>query len=186
MNEDNLNDGLLVLRCQRGDPEAFREIVSRWEPRLYYYLRRILADDSAIWDVLQEIWLAVFRGIHSLEDVRKFPAWLYRVSRAKAIDALRRQNRYVEAPEEPVVDCAEDGSTIAAAAEEAQLVHEQLAKLNAIHREVLTLRFLEDFSTKEMSEILGISEGTVRSRLHHAKKKLSQLLREAKHEDAER
>ena len=62
MNEHRLDDGLLVLRCQRGDPEVFREIVECWEPRLHYYLRRILADDDAVWDVLQETWLAVLRG----------------------------------------------------------------------------------------------------------------------------
>jgi RNA polymerase sigma-70 factor (ECF subfamily) len=184
MNEDSLDGGLLVLRCQRGDPEAFREVVNRWEPRLYYYLRRVLADDSAVWDVLQETWLAVFRDVRTLGDVRKFPAWLYRVSRAKAVDSMRKQNRYVEAPEEPEVDCVEDGSAILMADEEAQLVHEQLGKLSVIHREVLTLRFLEDFSSKEISEILRVSEGTVRSRLHYAKKNLSQFLREAKHEDA--
>ena len=184
MSEDNLEDGLLVLRCQRGDPEAFREIVNRWEPRLYYYLRRMLTDDSAVWDVLQETWLAVFRDLRALADVRKFPAWLYRVSRAKAVDSMRKQNRYVEPPAEQEIDGAEDGSIILMAQEEAQLVHEQLGKLNTIHREVLTLRFLEDFPVKEIGEILRVSEGTVRSRLHYAKKALSPLLREAKHEDA--
>ena len=184
MSEDKIDDGLLVLRCQRGDPDAFREVVQHWEPRLYYYLRRILADDSSVWDVLQEIWLAVFRDVRTLADVRRFPAWLYRVSHAKAVDSLRKQNRYAEPPEEPEVDCAQDGSAILTAQEEAQLVHEQLGKLSASHREVLTLRFLEDFSIKEISEILRVSEGTVRSRLHYAKKGLSQLLREAKHEDA--
>jgi RNA polymerase sigma-70 factor (ECF subfamily) len=184
MSEDNLDDGLLVLRCQRGDPEAFREIVKRWEPRLYYYLRRLLGNDGTVWDILQETWLAVFRDVRTLGDVRKFPAWLYRVSRAKAIDSMRKQNKYVILPEEPRVDCAEDSSTILMAEEEAQLVHEQLGRLSATHREVLTLRFLEDFSIREISEILGVSEGTVRSRLHYAKKDLSQFLREAKHEDA--
>jgi hypothetical protein len=57
MSEDSLDDGLLVLRCQRGDPEAFREVVNRWEPRLYYYLRRVLGNDGTVWDVLQETWL---------------------------------------------------------------------------------------------------------------------------------
>ncbi|MCU0913152.1 MAG: RNA polymerase sigma factor [Planctomycetes bacterium] len=184
MTEDSFDGGVLVLRCQRGDPEAFRELVHRWEPRLYYYLRRILPDDSTVWDVLQETWLAVFRDLRGLTDVHKFPAWLYRVSRAKAVDSMRRQNRCVEPSVEDQIECAEDGSLILVAREEAQLVHGQLVKLSPIHREVLTLRFLEEFSIKEISEILSISEGTVRSRLHYAKKALSHLLREAKHEDA--
>jgi RNA polymerase sigma-70 factor (ECF subfamily) len=168
MSEDDEDNGVLVLRCQRGDPEAFRELVNRWEARLYYYLRRVLADDNAIWDVLQETWLAVFRDIQALEDVRKFSAWLYQVSHARA---------------EQVADDVEDSNCSIMASEEAEIVHAQLDKLKTIHREVLTLRFVEDFSAREMSEILGVSEGTVRSRLHYAKKKLSALLREANHED---
>ncbi len=183
MSEDNSDDGVLVLRCQRGDPEAFREIVNRWEPRLYYYLRRLLADDSAIWDVLQETWLAVFRDVRTLEDVRKFSAWLYQVSHARAVDLLRQQGRHAEPAEEPLAEDVEDGSSSIAAAEDAELIHAQLDKLNTIDREVLTLRFLEDFSTREMGEILRVPEGTVRSRVHYAKKKLSALLREANHED---
>jgi RNA polymerase sigma-70 factor (ECF subfamily) len=183
MSEDDEDNGVLVLRCQRGDPEAFRELVNRWEARLYYYLRRVLADDNAIWDVLQETWLAVFRDIQALEDVRKFSAWLYQVSHARAVDLRRRQNRYIESVGEQVADDVEDSNCSIMASEEAEIVHAQLDKLKTIHREVLTLRFVEDFSAREMSEILGVSEGTVRSRLHYAKKKLSALLREANHED---
>ena len=72
--EEQLHDAVLVLRCRRRDEKAFEELVNRWQPRLYYYLRRIVGDESAVWDVLQETWLAVYQCIRKLEDPRKFPA----------------------------------------------------------------------------------------------------------------
>jgi RNA polymerase sigma-70 factor (ECF subfamily) len=186
MNEDGLDEALLVLRCQRGDRKAFERLVLAWESRLYYYLRRVLADDTAVWDALQETWLTVFRDIRRLRDVRRFRGWLYRVAHAKAVDLMRRQNRAPDPPEEPAVGDVEDGIAVLIANERVERVHEQLGKLKTIHREVLTLRFLEDFSTREISEILGVSEGTVRSRLHYGKERLSRLLREVNHEDTGR
>lgn len=50
--EELLHDAVLVLRCRRRDEKAFEELVNRWEPRLYYYLRRIVEDENAVWDVL--------------------------------------------------------------------------------------------------------------------------------------
>jgi len=60
MEQDNISNAILVLKCQRRDEKAFREIVNRWEPRLYYYLRRIVENENDVWDILQETWLVVF------------------------------------------------------------------------------------------------------------------------------
>ena len=67
-DQDKLSNSILILRCQRQDEKAFRELVNRWEARLYYYLRRIVENENAVWDILQETWLAVFKGIRKLQD----------------------------------------------------------------------------------------------------------------------
>jgi RNA polymerase sigma-70 factor (ECF subfamily) len=173
MDEDKLQDGLLVLRCQRQEESAFRELVARWEPHLYYYLLRIIGDSNAVWDVLQETWLAVFKSIRKLKEPLSFPAWLYRIGHNKAVNWLQKENKYIQMTNEQITEYSEDIALIPTGEEQAELVHKLLGKLKLIHREVLTLYFLEGFSIKEMAQIAGVPEGTIKSRLYCAKNKLN-------------
>jgi RNA polymerase sigma-70 factor (ECF subfamily) len=179
MEQDKLADAILVLRCRRRDEKAFEELVNRWQPRLYYYVRRIVEDENAVWDALQETWLAVYQKIRKLEDPRKFPAWLYKISHNEAVSLLRREGKYVQMVEEQMADCFENNGTIDIAEEQAELAHKLLGKLKLAHREILTLYFLEGFSIREMAGILEVSEGTVKSRLHYAKHKMREALKGA-------
>ncbi len=180
MEQDNVPDAILVLKCQRRDESAFRELVNRWQPRLYYYLRRVVENENAVWDILQETWLAVFQNIRRLQHPRRFPAWLYQISHNKAVNWLRKENKYVQMTNEQRVNYCENNTTISAVKEQAELVHKLLGKLKLDHREVLTLYFLEGFSINEMAQIIGVSEGTVKSRLYYAKHKLHEALKGAK------
>jgi len=180
MEQDNVSDAILVLKCQRRDEMAFRELVNRWEPRLYYYLRRVVENENAVWDVLQETWLAVFQNIRKLQHPCKFPAWLYQISHNKAVNWLRKENKFIQMTNEQVANYCEHNTTISAVKEQAELVHKLLGKLKLDHREVLTLYFLEGFSINEMAQIIGVSEGTVKSRLYYAKHKLHEALKGAK------
>ncbi|MCP4257020.1 MAG: RNA polymerase sigma factor [Planctomycetes bacterium] len=176
MKYDKISEAILVLNCQSLDESAFRELVNRWEPILYYYLRRIVGNEDAVWDILQETWLAVFQSIHKLRDTRKFPAWLYQISHNKAIGFLRKQNKYVQIMKEQMADDCENNFSISIVEDQVEFVHELLGKLKLVHREVLTLYFLEEFSIKEVAYIIGVSEGTVKSRLHYAKNRLHEAL----------
>ena len=179
MEQEKLADAILILSCQKRDEPAFRELVNRWQPRLYYYVRRIVEDENAVWDVLQETWLAVYQKIRKLEDPRRFPAWLYKISHNKAVSLLRREGKYVQMAEEQMADCLENNGPIGIAEEQAELAHKLLGKLELAHREVLTLYFLEGFSIREMAGILEVSEGTAKSRLHYAKHKIREALKGA-------
>jgi len=180
MEQEKLSNAILVLRCQKRDESAFRELVNRWEPRLYYYLRRIVENENAVWDILQETWFAVFQSIRKLKDPLNFPAWLYRISHNKAVNWLRKENKYIQITNEQMADYRENNTAIPAVDEQAELVHKLLGKLKLAHREVLTLYFLEGFTIKEMAGIIGVSEGTVKSRLYYAKNKLYEALKGAK------
>ncbi len=169
MEQDNSSDQILVLKCQRHDCSAFRELVKIWEPRLYYYVRRRVGDRHFVWDILQETWLAVFRDVGKLQDVRAFPAWLYRITHNKTVDWLRKENKYVQMTDMGMTNYCENNIAIPTVGEHAELVHELLGKLDLAHREVLTLYFLEGFSVKEIAQIIGVPEGTVKSRLYYAK-----------------
>jgi RNA polymerase sigma-70 factor (ECF subfamily) len=177
MEQDKLSNAFLVLGCQKRDEPAFRELVNRWEPRLYYYLRRIVENENDVWDILQETWLAVFQNIRKLQDPLKFPTWLYRIGHNKAVNLLRKENKYAQITDEQMTDHCENNNTVLAVKEQTELVHKVLEKLKLAHREVLTLYFLESFSIKEMAQIVGVSEGTIKSRLYYAKHKLHEALK---------
>jgi len=177
MEQDKISNAILVLSCQQRDEPAFRELVNRWEPRLYYYLRRLVENENDVWDILQETWLAVFQNIRKLQHPLKFPAWLYQISRNKAVSLLRKENRYVQMKVEQIADYRENNNRVIAVKEQTELVHKLLGKLKLSHREVLTLYFLEGFSINEMAQIIGVSEGTVKSRLYYAKNKLYETLK---------
>src|SRR5262245_17265757 len=89
---ERLYQRVLVLRCQAGDEAAFAALVGEYGPRLRYYLRRLLGGRGAeAEDVLQDVWLDVYRAVPRLADPTAFPAWLYRIARDRAARLFRRR-----------------------------------------------------------------------------------------------
>jgi RNA polymerase sigma-70 factor (ECF subfamily) len=173
---DQLYERLLVLRCQTGDEAAFEELVLRYSPRLRYYLRKMLGASGGPDDALQEVWIEVFRKVHRLVDAGAFSAWLYRIARDRAYRQMRR-SRLPRIPlDEGAIAETVNGEDEALAAEEAEAIHAALDTLAPEHREVLVLRFLEDMSYDVIAAVVACPVGTVRSRLHHAKRALRQAL----------
>lgn len=170
----DLERELLVLRCQRGERSAFDELIRSWERRLFYYVRRLVATEEDAWQVLQEVWLQVVRGVHALRDPHRLPFWLYSVARNNAMSHLRRtysRERGDATPRIATVQADEQ-----ARFEMADFVHHGLAQLSETDREILTLFFLRDLSVNDVAELLRIPPGTVKSRLHKAKQSLRAVL----------
>jgi RNA polymerase sigma-70 factor (ECF subfamily) len=170
-----LFEHVLVLRCQAGDEAAFAELVERYQARLRYYLRKMLRDPQGAEDALQEVWLDVFRAVARLADAGAFRACLYRIARDRAARVLRKRRP----PHQPLADVdPEDGRAEPApfTAEDVEHVHAALDELAAEHREVLVLRYVEAMSYEEIARVVGCPLGTVRSRLHHAKRALRGVL----------
>ena len=168
---------LLVLRCQRGDREAMEQLIARWERRLFYYIRRMVDQEADALDVAQKTWIRVFRGIRSLKEPRAFPCWLYTLARNTALSHLRRRADAWPAFEQfnACQDVPADDAP-APVFEDAEAVHNGLGKLSPAHREVLVLFFLEDLSIEEIGRVVGVPQGTVKSRLHYARRALREVL----------
>ena len=134
-----------------------------------YYVHRLLGDPEQSRDLLQEIWIEVFRRLSGLQAPEAFRVWLYRVAHHRAVKHLRRKG--VEARGQKMIAYATEESVDDEfeLLENAELVHHALGQLSLEHREVLTLRFLEDLSVEEISEVVGCSEGTTKSRVHYGK-----------------
>lgn len=185
MNEvdrfDEISERLLVVQAQARDPVAFRELVTRYERRLAYYIRRMIGDAPDAFDALLDVWLLVFRKLPALEAPEAFRIWLYKIAHDVTVSRLRKSpNQFQTIPDEVIAAEADTWNEFEAL-ERAELVHRMLERLSPPHREVLALRFLEGLELDEIASIVGCETGTVKSRLHYAKKSLRQQMEGATH-----
>ena len=166
-----------MLRCQAGDERAFAALLDQFGGKTLRYLRGLLGDDGD--DVQQEVWLAVFNGIATLANPAAFRTWLFQTTRHRAIDFLRNRKRERERFDTAVVD---DIATIDDSEDEIAIDIGEAALLAAVaaippaQREVLLLRYRDDLTYEEIAVVVGCPIGTVRTRLHHAKRRLRELL----------
>lgn len=172
-SEDQLS--ALIRHCQRGKRAAFEELFRQFQPKLRYYVRRLDTVGDREDDTLQDIWVKVVRKIGSLKDPEAFVAWLYAIARHETYSRARIKDPFVELTDEHLERVTEHEEPVFTD-EDATRIHEALGKLKARHREILTLSFLEDFSHQQIAEILGVSPGTVKSRIYYAKQSLRKEL----------
>jgi RNA polymerase sigma-70 factor (ECF subfamily) len=172
---DRLYERLLVLRCQTGDADAFTEIIERYQKRLRYYLCKMLGESHAAEDIFQDVWIDVFRAIPRLVDAGAFRAWLYRIARDRAIRELRRR-RPTPSPVETFNLVESESKSEIVMLEDTEQFHAALDHLSHEHREALVLLFVEDMTYQEIADATGLQIGTVRSRIHYAKRVLRHVL----------
>ncbi|GGM27060.1 RNA polymerase sigma factor [Dactylosporangium sucinum] len=165
-----MSDELLVVRCQLGEREAFAELVRGWHPTVERYVRRMLGGPDD--DVVQEIWLAVVRGLPRLRRPDRFTPWLFTVARRAVMNRLREA--YVRPEPEPIDDVR--GEDEAEGVVNRELLAGALAELPAREREVLLLFYLEDLPLETCAQICAVPVGTVKSRLNRARRLLRQEL----------
>ncbi len=171
-----IHDELLVLRCKRGDADALEQLVERWQERLWRYARRLLGDDGAAWDAVQETWTVVVSDLVKLGDCRAFGGWIFRVLNNKCMDRLRKR-----AARRRLSEAAGEKARSESAMADGGLG--QFADMNAAidslcdqKRVLILLRYRVQFSVREIADILGVAEGTVKSRLHRTLAELRRLM----------
>ena len=163
-----IEDHLLVMDAQDGDQRALEQLVRRWQKRLWQHAYRLTADPQAAWDVTQQSWLGILKGLRKLHDPARFKAWVYRITTNKAFDWIKKRNDRKEIPIESIVDpCQQEKSEIG--------IKELLQKLDLKKRTVLCLYYFEQLRVSEISVALKIPKGTVKSRLANARSELKEL-----------
>jgi RNA polymerase sigma-70 factor (ECF subfamily) len=167
-------DEFLVAQSQCGDSEAFARLVGRWHPRLLSHALRYTGDTEAAKDVAQDVWLAIAKGLPSLNDPARFRAWAYRIVANKSRDWIRRERsrrRLKRSLSTPSVGVAQ-------ASEAVERVRVAIGELDADQRTILSWFYMEEMSVREIAEALSIPPGTVKSRLYHARHALRACLEE--------
>ncbi len=153
-------------RFQEGDLDALRVIIERFQGSLYRLGLRVLGESEAARDLAQDVFVRVYERRRQYRPDLPFEPWLYRVAVNLARSGQRRRRERAagdDLPEVGVPAVAEDRML---ADERRARVHSALERLQPIHREVLGLRFESEFSLAQIGEVLGLSLGTVKSRLH--------------------
>jgi len=164
---EQIADEILVMDSQRGRREAFDMLVSRWQKRLWWHALNLTGRTETAWDITQESWLDIVRGLTRLNDPAKFGSWAYRIVSYKAYDWRRREGR--ACPPEIDQEATPADTAGPGQQETARDVNDILRRLSARAQVVLNLYYLEGFSLAEIAGILGMPEGTVKSRLHAAR-----------------
>lgn len=185
------DDLSLVQRAKAGETGAFRDLVVRYQRKVYAVALGIVKDRDLAWDVAQEAFVRVHRHLAEFKGDSSFSTWVFRIATHLSIDSLRRErSRSRDELDDVRESDLEDGgegilaTRLGTNPQESALrrellgkIQEALAELPEKHRTILVLRELEGLSYEELAERLGLHKGTVMSRLFHARKKMQVLLR---------
>lgn len=160
----------LVERAQRGDREAFTSLAFELSDGLFAVAHRILRDFDSAGDALQVTLLRIWRDLPGLRDPSLIEAWAYRILVRACHDQLRGQQRQAPALHLLAADGAEADHAISVA--DREQLERAFQRLPAEQRAVIVLQYYRDLSLPQIAEIVGVPLGTVRSRLHYAKRAL--------------
>lgn len=176
---ESSEDEILVIQIQSGDVLALQKLVKRWHKRFCEKAYWLTKNADASKDIAQDSWKTIMDKIGTLNDPARFQTWALRIVFTKAMDWLRAHQR-----DRNKLESYQNYDTT----EEQTLDHEALKRdlliaikaLPTDQQMVLQLFYVEDYSLKELSDILKISVGTAKSRLFHAREKLKQQLKRYK------
>jgi RNA polymerase sigma-70 factor (ECF subfamily) len=177
--KSKLRDDLLVLACHEGRADAFGALVDRWQEPLWRYSYRLTGREDVAWDIVQETWIAVAKGLAGLSDPARFRSWVHTIATRRAADRGRREHDdhwehgagagSLDAAVEPAVDEGEPADAV-------ELLRAALKHVSGERRALLSLFYVDDFDLREIADVLGVPEGTVKSRLHHAREELRAII----------
>jgi RNA polymerase sigma-70 factor (ECF subfamily) len=167
-------DADLVRRARTGDMAAFGELFAAYRVRAYRTAFLIAQERGLAEDLTQEAFIRAYQAIGRCDPDRPFLPWLLRILINLSRTAVRRRGRQVSVAEVTGADTM-DGD-FAAESDDRVLVWRALSELEPIHRDVLMLRYYHDFAEAEIAEALALPVGTVKSRLHHARRRLEERL----------
>jgi RNA polymerase sigma-70 factor, ECF subfamily len=176
-----LSDDVLIRRIANADQIAMRMLFARHRAAIYRWLVRLVGEEALAEDLLSDVFLDVWRKARSFEGRSSVSTWLLAIARHKALSARRRTQveRAVELDDEvasTMEEPADNPELLLEKKDREDLLRRSLARLSPEHGEVIDLTYYHGKSIKEIAEIVGINEATVKSRTFYARKRLAQLV----------
>lgn len=174
---ETLQDEDLIGRIAAGNRRALESLYRRHRVKLYRFLVRLTGNETAAEDILSDVFVDVWRQAGRFEARSSVSTWLLAIGRYKALSAMReRQHRELGPDEFEIEDPGDDPEQLAQKLDKGKVIERCLKMLSVAHREIIDLVYYHEKSIKEAGEILGIPENTVKTRMFHARKRLSELL----------
>lgn len=170
----------LIRRIAGKDQLALRALIGRHQVRLFRFLMRLVRDEAVAEELVNEVFMEVWRNAARYEGRSQVGTWLLSIGRNRAVSRLRkrRETGWDEEKAAEIADDADDPETTTQKIDKAAALRRCLDALSADHREIVDLVYYQEMSVGEVAEIVGIPENTVKTRLFYARKKLSELLAE--------
>jgi len=172
------SDQALINRIAGGDQLAMRTLYARHRIPIYRWLMRIVRDETVAEDLLSDVFLDVWRQAASFKGRASVSTWLLAIARYKALSARRARvdGELDERIESTVADPADDPEATLQKKDRSEILRDSLARLSPEHSEVIDLVYYHGKSVKEVAEIVGVGEATVKTRMFYARRKLASLV----------
>ena len=183
----SLDDDILIKAHLKGDPKAFEVLFKKYREQVARLVYSIVKHEALVQDIVQEVFLLVFRHLSKFRQHAAFKTWIYRITVNESLRQLERARRWQPLPDGDserskipstliVVENGESPDRVLIDGEQKALVHDALNSIRPHHRTILVLYYLEDLSVQEIAEVLEIPEGSVKSRLFYARDGLRKVL----------
>lgn len=174
------SDEVLIGRIANGDRLAMQVLFARHHVRVYRFVLRLVRNEATAEDLVSDVFLDVWRHAGKFEGRSAASTWMLSIARFKALSALRRRGEQEldDAMAEMIVDGADDPQMAMEKKDTGELLRKAIGALSAEHREIVDLVYYHEKSVEEVSQIVGVPEATVKTRMFYARKKLGELLKQ--------
>jgi RNA polymerase sigma-70 factor (ECF subfamily) len=176
------SDDDLLKRIRAGEQLALKTLYGRHHVKIFRFAMRLLRNESSAEDVVSEVFVDVWRNATNFEGRSEASTWLLAIARNKAYSMMRRVRKEEELDDEAaevIEDISDTPEVILQKQNKGDLLRACLQKLSAPHREVMSLIYYHDKSIEDVAKIVGVPEGTVKTRMFHARKRLSEIAKAA-------
>jgi RNA polymerase sigma-70 factor, ECF subfamily len=175
------DDADLIERIAAGDKLAMKVLYARHHVQTYRFLLRLVGDEAQAEDLVSEVFFDVWRNAHQFQGNSRVSTWILAIARFKALSSLRRRkdDELDDDAAAAIPDLADNPEIAVQKKDRVAIMRQCLSHLSLVHREIIDLAYYQDKPINEVAEILGVPENTVKTRMFHARRRLSELLAQA-------
>jgi RNA polymerase sigma-70 factor (ECF subfamily) len=175
------DDADVLERIAAGDKLAMKVLYARHHVQTFRFLLRLVGDEAHAEDLVSEVFFDVWRNAHQFQGNSRVSTWILAIARFKALSALRRRkdDELDDDHAAAIPDMADDPEIAVQKKDRVAIMRQCLSHLSLVHREIIDLAYYQDKPINEVAEILGVPENTVKTRMFHARRRLSELLAQA-------